>query len=145
LLSLHKHCTSSHHTWHLCKVFCKSHQGFKRYRADTKAWRTETDRRTDRQTTELKQYVSPFNGGGKQWSSSRFNLNINWRDVQIDIQSNIRQYVVPTLWILYLWKNFLQTLRKCLTQQGYVQNPCYLCAGLRSRLHLKVKFDLSAL
>ena len=32
----HRHCTSSHHTWHLCKVICKSHQGFKRYRADTK-------------------------------------------------------------------------------------------------------------
>jgi len=43
----HRHCTSSHHTWHLCKVICKSYQGFKRYRADTKAWRT--DRRTDGQ------------------------------------------------------------------------------------------------
>ena len=56
----HRHCTSSHHTWHLCKVICKSHQGFNRYRADTKAW--HTDRRPDRQTTELKTiiYVSPF-------------------------------------------------------------------------------------
>jgi len=44
----HRHCTSTHHTWHLCKVICKSHQGFKRYRADTKVWRT--DRQTDRQT-----------------------------------------------------------------------------------------------
>jgi len=43
----HRHCTSAHLTWHLCKVICKSHQGFKRYRADTKAWRT--DRRADRQ------------------------------------------------------------------------------------------------
>jgi len=32
----HKHCTSSHHTWHLCKVICKTHQEFKRYRADMK-------------------------------------------------------------------------------------------------------------
>jgi len=32
----HRHCTSYHHTWHLFKVICKSHQGFKRYRADTK-------------------------------------------------------------------------------------------------------------
>ena len=32
----HRHCTLSHHTWHLCKVICKSHQGFKRYRADMK-------------------------------------------------------------------------------------------------------------
>jgi len=32
----HRHCTSSYHTWHLCKVICKSHQGFKRYKADTK-------------------------------------------------------------------------------------------------------------
>jgi len=32
----HWQSTSSHHTWHLCKVICKSHQGFKRYRADTK-------------------------------------------------------------------------------------------------------------
>ena len=32
----HRHCTSSHHNWDLCKVICKSHQGFKRYRADTK-------------------------------------------------------------------------------------------------------------
>jgi len=29
-----RHCTSSRHTWHLCKVICKYHQGFKRYRAD---------------------------------------------------------------------------------------------------------------
>jgi len=28
-------------------------------------------------------------------------------------------------------------LLKCSTQQGYVQNPCYLCANLRSRSHLK--------
>ena len=32
----HKHCTSSHYSWHSCKVICKSNQGFKRYRADTK-------------------------------------------------------------------------------------------------------------
>ena len=32
----HRNCTSSHHIWHLCKVICKSHQRFKRYRADTK-------------------------------------------------------------------------------------------------------------
>jgi len=25
----------THHTWHLCRVICKSHQGFKTYRADT--------------------------------------------------------------------------------------------------------------
>jgi len=37
----HRHCKSSHHTWHLCKVICKSHQGFKRYRADTKVWWTD--------------------------------------------------------------------------------------------------------
>jgi len=45
----HRHCTLSHHTWHLCNVICKSHQGFKRYRADRKAWQTDgwTDRRTD--------------------------------------------------------------------------------------------------
>jgi len=29
----HMHCTSSHHTWHLCRVNCESHQGFTRYRA----------------------------------------------------------------------------------------------------------------
>ena len=28
------------------------------------------------------------------------------------------------------------------SQQGYVQTPCYLCVGLRSRSHLKVKIDL---
>jgi len=32
----HRHYTLCHHTWHLCKVICKNHQGFKRYRADTK-------------------------------------------------------------------------------------------------------------
>ena len=58
----HRHCTSSHHTWHLYKVICQSHLGFKRYRADTKVWRT--DRRTDRQRSYKKQYVSPFCGGG---------------------------------------------------------------------------------
>ena len=52
----HKHCTSTHHTWHLCRVIWKSHKGFKRYRADTKAWRT--DRRTERQTT-AKNNMSP--------------------------------------------------------------------------------------
>ena len=31
-----QHCTSSHYSWHLCKVICKYHQGFKRYRTDTK-------------------------------------------------------------------------------------------------------------
>ena len=30
----HMYCTSTHHTWHLCRVICESHQGFKRYRAD---------------------------------------------------------------------------------------------------------------
>jgi len=25
----HRHCTSSHHSWHLCRVICKSNQGFK--------------------------------------------------------------------------------------------------------------------
>jgi len=32
----HRHCTSSHHSWHLCKIICKSHQGFKSYIVDTK-------------------------------------------------------------------------------------------------------------
>ena len=31
-----RHCMSSHHTWHLCKVICKSHHWFKRYGGDTK-------------------------------------------------------------------------------------------------------------
>ena len=31
--------------------------------------------------------------------------------------------------ILYLWKNFLQTLLRCSTQQGYVQNPSYPCTS----------------
>ena len=31
----HLQCTLTHHTRHLCRVICKSHQGFKRYRADT--------------------------------------------------------------------------------------------------------------
>jgi len=31
----HAFCTSSHHTWHVCWVICKSHKGFKRYRVDT--------------------------------------------------------------------------------------------------------------
>ena len=30
----HMYCTSTHHTWHLCRVIYESHQGFKRYRAD---------------------------------------------------------------------------------------------------------------
>ena len=30
----HTHCTLTHHNWHLCRVISKSHQGFKRYRAD---------------------------------------------------------------------------------------------------------------
>jgi len=36
----------------ISKFICKTHQGFKRYRADTKVWRTDRqmDRRTDRQT-----------------------------------------------------------------------------------------------
>jgi len=55
----HRHCTLSHHTWHLCKVICKSHQGFKRYRADTKVWRT--DGQTD--NGAKKHYVSPFHRG----------------------------------------------------------------------------------
>jgi len=61
-----RHCTSSHHTWHLCKVICKSHQGFKRYRADTNVWRTDrrTDGRTDGQTTELKTICLPISWGG---------------------------------------------------------------------------------
>ena len=29
------HCTSTYHTRHLCRVMCKSHYGFKRYKADT--------------------------------------------------------------------------------------------------------------
>jgi len=66
----HRHCTLSHHTWHLCKVICKSHQRFKRYRADTKAWRTDrrtegqTYRQTDRQTTELNTICLPISWGG---------------------------------------------------------------------------------
>ena len=36
----YKHCTSSHYSWHVCKVICKYHQGFKRYRADTKCSHT---------------------------------------------------------------------------------------------------------
>ena len=56
-----RHCTLSYHTWHLCKVIWKSHQGFKRYRADTKVWRT--DGRTDRQTTELKTICFPISWG----------------------------------------------------------------------------------
>jgi len=46
-----RHCTLCHHTLRLCKVIWKSHQGFKRYRADTKMWRMDwqTDGRTDRQ------------------------------------------------------------------------------------------------
>jgi len=32
----HKHCASSHYSWHLCKVICKYNLGFKIYRADTK-------------------------------------------------------------------------------------------------------------
>jgi len=67
----HKHCTLSHHTWHVCKVICKSHQGFKRYRADTKVCRTDgrtdgwTDRRTDRQTYHgAKNNMSPHFMGG---------------------------------------------------------------------------------
>ena len=60
----------------------------------------------------------------------------------IYIQSNIRQYVVSALYILYLWNNCLQTLLKCATQQVYVLNPCYLGVGLRSRSHLEVKIDL---
>ena len=62
----HRHCTSSHHTSHLCKVICKSHQGSKDIKRTRKCdGQTDgrTDRRTDRQTTELKQYVSPFHGG----------------------------------------------------------------------------------
>ena len=30
----HTHCTSSHHTWLLCQVIWKSHQGFIRYSVD---------------------------------------------------------------------------------------------------------------
>ena len=48
-----RHCISSHHTWHLFKVICKSHQRFKRYRADTKAWRT--DRQTEIETETERQ------------------------------------------------------------------------------------------
>jgi len=59
----HRHCTSSHQTCHLCKVICNSHQGFKRYRADTKAWRT--DRQTDEQTdNKAKNNMSPHFMGG---------------------------------------------------------------------------------
>jgi len=32
----HTPCPSTHYNWHLCRVICESHQGFKRYRADTK-------------------------------------------------------------------------------------------------------------
>ena len=74
----HRHCTSAHHTWHLCKVICKSHKGFKRYRADTKCdgrtderthgrtgGRTDrqTDGRTGGQTTELKTICLPISWG----------------------------------------------------------------------------------
>ena len=31
-----RYCTSSHHSWHLCTVICKSNQEFYRYRADMK-------------------------------------------------------------------------------------------------------------
>ena len=31
----HTHCTSTHHTWHLCRAICKFHQGFNIYREDT--------------------------------------------------------------------------------------------------------------
>jgi len=33
-LNIHT-CTLNHHTWHLCRVICKSYKGFKRYTADT--------------------------------------------------------------------------------------------------------------
>jgi len=63
----HRHCTTSHHTWHLCKVICTSHQGFKKYRAGTKVW--QTDRRTDRRTAgrtdnAAKNNMSPYFMGG---------------------------------------------------------------------------------
>ena len=61
---------------------------------------------------------------------------------QIYIQSKIRQYVVSALKHPILMEEFLQTLLKCLTQNVHVQDLCYLCAGLRSRSHLKVKIDL---
>ena len=61
----HKHCTSSHHTWQLCKIIWKSHQGFKRYIADTNVWRTDgrTDERTNGQTKELKTICLPISWG----------------------------------------------------------------------------------
>jgi len=64
-LDKHRHSTLSHYTWHLCKVIFKSHQGFKRYRADTKAWRTDgrTDGQTDWLTTELKTICLPISWG----------------------------------------------------------------------------------
>jgi len=34
----HTQCTLNHYTWHLCRVICKSYQGFKRYRADLELW-----------------------------------------------------------------------------------------------------------
>jgi len=62
----HRHCTSSHHTWHVCKIICKSHQGFKnieRTRKRDGQTNGQTDRRTDRQTTELKTICHPISWG----------------------------------------------------------------------------------
>ena len=71
----HTHCTLSHHTLHLCWVIWKSHQGFKTYRADTKAWRT--DRQTNRQTTELKTLCLP-----NLINITKFNLHKIIRSIQ---------------------------------------------------------------
>jgi len=61
----HTHCTSTYHTWHLCRVICKSHQGLKLYRTDAKAWRT------DWQTTELKPICLPMSCNTMQDSNHR--------------------------------------------------------------------------
>ena len=47
------------------RVICKSHQGFKRYRTDTKVWRTDrqTNGRTDRQITVKNNMSLHFMGG----------------------------------------------------------------------------------
>ena len=54
-LAKHTHCTTTHHTWHLRRVFCKS-QGFKIYRAATT--HRHTDRRTDGRTVEQTDIVT---------------------------------------------------------------------------------------
>ena len=65
----HAHCTSTHHTWHLCQVIWKSDQGFKRYRVDMKAWLTI------RQITELKTICLPiFRGGGRHKETTQASL-----------------------------------------------------------------------